>query len=338
MRAERAAAAVGVTIKALRYYESYKLLKPVRLANGYRDYSPDDVRLAAAIRELMSFGLCARETRPFLDCLHSGHDDPDDCPESLAAYQDKIDRLDRLIARLVGNREELSRRMNAAARRGFRLDPETGEERSMLPRPDPLPDDLPPPTDDGAAAHLPGLWLPPLAFTATDGQRVRLDEVSTGRWVLFLYPLTGEPGVDMPRGWDQIPGARGCSQEACGFRDAMTSLQAHGVQRVLGLSTDRTEYQQDLVRRLHLPYPMLADPELSLARALQLPTFEAFGTRLYKRLTLMVSGARIDHVFYPIFPPDRHADEVLQWLLTHPVLGSTTPSPTRTPTWTPHCE
>ena len=187
----------------------------------------------------------------------------------------------------------------------------------MLPQPDALPDDLPAPADDGAARHLPGLILPPLAFTATDGEQIQLDTVSTGRWLLFLYPLTGEPGVDVPRGWDQIPGARGCSQEACSFRDNLASLQACGVQRVLGLSTDRSEYQQALVRRLHLPYPMVSDPELSLGRALHLPTFEAFGMTLYKRLTLVVDGARIEHVFYPIFPPDRHAEEVLQWLRNH---------------------
>jgi len=184
----------------------------------------------------------------------------------------------------------------------------------VLPQPDALPDDLPAPADDGAARHLPGLILPPLAFTATDGEQIQLDTVSTGRWLLFLYPLTGEPGVDVPRGWDQIPGARGCSQEACSFRDNLASLQEHGVQRVLGLSTDRADFQQDLVRRLHLQYPMVSDPELCLAQALDLPTFEALGMTLYRRLTLVVDGARISHVFYPIFPPDRHAEEVVNWL------------------------
>ena len=137
--------------------------------------------------------------------------------------------------------------------------------------------------------------------------------------MLFLYPLTGEPGVDMPRGWDQIPGARGCSQEACSFRDNLAALQEHGAQQVLALSSDDAQYQQDLVRRLHLPYPMLSDPELSLAGALDLPLFKANGWSLYRRLTLVVDGATIEHVFYPVFPPGSHADEVLDWLRANPV-------------------
>lgn len=188
----------------------------------------------------------------------------------------------------------------------------------MFPHPDPLPDDLPVPHDDGAARHLPGRVLPPLRFVTTDGDEVRLDAVSAGRWVLYLYPLTGDPAADLPAGWDQIPGARGCSWEACSFRDGHADLQAQGVRRVLALSTDRAAYQRDLVCRLHLPYPMASDPELSLARALDLPTFPAAGRVLYRRLTLIVDGDRITHVFYPVFPPDRHAAEVLQWLRENP--------------------
>ena len=188
----------------------------------------------------------------------------------------------------------------------------------MMPQPDPMPDDLPAPEDDGGAQHLPGQQIPPLAFHTTDGDQVELNTISDGRWVLYLYPLTGDPEVDMPQGWDQIPGARGCSQEACSFRDNLTALQAQGVQQVLALSTDRAEYQQDLVRRLHLPYPMMSDPGLSLAQALDLPTFEANGMTLYKRLTMIVDGDRIGHVFYPIFPPDTHAAEVLKWMAANP--------------------
>ncbi|MGH3657040.1 MAG: peroxiredoxin [Micromonosporaceae bacterium] len=187
-----------------------------------------------------------------------------------------------------------------------------------LPQPDPLPKGLPAPEDDGGARHLPGRRLPPLVLTGTDGADVQLDTASSGRWVLYLYPLTGEPGVDVPRGWDEIPGARGCSQEACSFRDSLAALQAAGAQRVLALSTDAAGYQQHLVRRLHLPFPMLSDPELLLARALDLPTFHAAGTELYKRLTMIVDGSRIEHVFYPIFPPDTHAGEVLDWLAANP--------------------
>lgn len=329
MRAGRVAASAGVTIKALRYYEQQGLLRPVRLPNGYRNYSAEDLRLVREIRALMSLGLAPKETEPFLQCLRQGNEVADDCPQSVAAYQDKIDRLDVLITRLARDRAELTRHMRAAASRGFRSyptdDAETvvttpGDEENAasLPQADPLPAGLPVPQDDGGARHLPGRRLPPLIFTGTDANEVRLDEVSAGRWVLYLYPLTGEPGVDVPRGWDEIPGARGCSQEACSFRDNLSALQAVGAQRVLALSTDDADYQQDLVRRLHLPYPMLSDPELQLAHALDLPTFQGDGMTLYKRLTMIVEGDRIEHVFYPIFPPDTHAAEVVAWLSAHP--------------------
>lgn len=319
MRAGQVAAATGVTVKALRYYERSGLLRPARAVNGYREYSVEDVRLVAEIRALMSLGMAAKEARPFLECLREGHDVGDDCPQSVAAYQAEIDRLEALIARLARDRDELARRMRAAARRGFRSHRVVHEESVVpLPRADPLPEGLPAPQDDGGARHLPGRRLPSLVFTDTNGATVQLDSVSTGRWVLYLYPLTGEPGVDVPRGWDEIPGARGCSQEACSFRDNLSALQAQGVHRVLGLSTDAAEYQQDLVRRLHLPYPMLSDPGMLLARALDLPTFQGGGATLYKRLTMIVDGDRIEHVFYPIFPPDSHAEEVLAWLQAHP--------------------
>ena len=155
-------------------------------------------------------------------------------------------------------------------------------------------------------------------FTQTDRSQVRLDAVSTGRWVLYRYPLTGEPGVDVPREWDEIPGARGRSQQACSFRDNLSALQDAGAQHVLALSTDAADYQQDLVRRLHLPYPMLSDPGLRLAQALDLPTFRDNGMTLYKRLTMVVTGDRIEHVLHPIFPPDAHAQEVLDWLRAYP--------------------
>jgi peroxiredoxin len=188
----------------------------------------------------------------------------------------------------------------------------------MLPQPDALPDDLPVPADDGAARHLPGRRLPGLALQATDGSQVRLGSVAAGRWVLFVYPSTGKPGADIPQGWNEIPGARGCSQEACSFRDNLAALKSEGVARVFALSTDPSEYQQDLVRRLHLPYPVLSDPMRSLGQALDLPNFEANGMTLYKRLTMIVRGAEIEHVFYPIFPPNTHASEVLDWLRRNP--------------------
>jgi len=321
MRAGEAADSAGVSVKALRYYEDSGLLRPVRRSNGYRDYSETDVRLACEIRMLMSLGLTTQQTRPFLECLRAGHGAGDDCPESLAAYQHKIDELDRLIARLAGARHRLAGQMHTAARRGFHR-PQAKETPRMLPAPAPLPENLPAPQDDGAARHLPGRTLPALTFPATDGNDIALDTVSTGRWVLFLYPLTGDPGLDMPRGWDQIPGARGCSQEACGFRDNLTALREHGAEQVLALSSDDARYQQNLVRRLGLPYPMLSDPKMSLAAALDLPTFRAHGWTLYKRLTLIVDGLTVEHAFYPIFPPDTHAAEVLDWLRAHPSAAS----------------
>ncbi|MGY5124177.1 MerR family transcriptional regulator [Streptomyces nigrescens] len=318
MRAGEAAAAADVTVKALRYYEECGLLSPGRAANGYRDYTAEDVRLAAEIRSLGALGLTPKETRPFLACLRAGHEAGDHCAESLAAYQQKIEALDLLVARLSHSREQLVRRRDAAARRGFPSATEPLKEPDeMLPKADPLPADLPAPVDDGAAAHLPGRTLPALSFTGTDGSDIRLDAVSGGRWVLFLYPLTGDPAADIPEGWNEIPGARGCSQEACSFRDQLDALRAEGVDRVLALSSDRADYQQALVDRLHLPYPMLSDPRLTLADELKLPTFEGNGQTLYRRLTLVLRGATIEHVFYPVFPPDTHADEVAQWFQNH---------------------
>ncbi|MFB4317799.1 MerR family transcriptional regulator [Actinomadura sp. 21ATH] len=316
MRASEAAKAAGVTRKALRYYEEAGLLTPSRLANGYREYSPTDVRLAAEIRSLTAIGLTPRETRPFLECLRGGHGSGDDCPESLAAYNQKIRALDRLIARLTHTRHQLAEQLRAAAGRPMSDDQEDSmpSPESMLPAADPLPDDLPAPADDGAADHLSGRQLPPLTFLATDGSQVRLDAACAGRWILFIYPLTGDPAADIPQGWNEIPGARGCSQEACSFRDNLAELRSCGVDQVIALSSDRAEYQQALVRRLHLPYPLLSDPDHYLSRILDLPTFEANGTTLYKRITLVMRGATIEHVFYPIFPPDTHAQQVVEWL------------------------
>jgi len=185
-----------------------------------------------------------------------------------------------------------------------------------------LPGDLPVPQDDGAADHLPGLALPALTLTGTAGSRVALHDLPAGRTVLYLYPMSGRPGVDLPEGWDEIPGARGCTPEACAFRDHHADLLAAGASAVYGLSSQATDYQAELAERLHLPFEVLSDPDLALADALSLPTFTADGPRLYARLTLIVSGGRIEHAFYPIFPPDGHAGEVLAWLRANPAPGS----------------
>ena len=178
-----------------------------------------------------------------------------------------------------------------------------------------LPPDLPAPEDDGAAAHLPGAAMPALALPATDGRAVRLDALPT-RTVLYAFPRTGEPGRDpLVADWDEIPGARGCTPEACAFRDHHAELRAAGAE-VYGISTQDTAYQREAVARLHLPFPLLSDAALALTRALVLPTFIAGGQTLLRRLTLVVREGRVEHVFYPVFPPDGHAEEVLAWLRT----------------------
>ena len=178
-----------------------------------------------------------------------------------------------------------------------------------------LPDDLPVPEDDGAAHHLKGANLPPVALPATDGSTVRLDELAW-RSVVFAYPRTGRPGEEPPggeTGWNAIPGARGCTPEACSFRDEMARFREAGV-RVFGLSTQDTDYQREAVERLRLTYPLLSDERLELARALDLPTFDVDGVTLIRRLTLIVSDGRIEDVVYPVFPPDRGAELALERL------------------------
>ncbi len=177
-----------------------------------------------------------------------------------------------------------------------------------------LPTDLPVPVDDGAADHLPGAAMPHIELRTTSGRNVTLDDLGPGRTVVYIYPRSGVPGEPLPEAWDAIPGARGCTPEACGFRDHHAELQAAGAVGVYGLSSQDTDYQAELVDRLHLPFEILSDPELALVDALGLPTFVANGQPLYKRITLIVTDGRIEHVFYPIFPPDQHAAEIVEWL------------------------
>jgi peroxiredoxin len=175
-----------------------------------------------------------------------------------------------------------------------------------------LPPGLPEPEDDGAADHLPGRRMPDLALPSSDGRAIRLDGAACA--VVYAYPYTGRPGErPLTEDWDLIPGARGCTPEACGFRDHHAELTALGAD-VFGVSTQSTEHQRELVGRLRLPFPILSDAELRLTRALGLPTFGAAGHVLLRRLTMLVREGAIDHVWYPVFPPDRHAAEVLEWL------------------------
>ena len=177
-----------------------------------------------------------------------------------------------------------------------------------------LPDDLPAPEDDGACDGLPGRRLPELTLPATSGERVDLAALtSEGTTVLFIYPRTGRPGEPLPEGWDLIPGARGCTPQSCAFRDLHGEFTDRGV-RVIGLSAQSHEDQLEFSERVHLQFPLLSDPSLAIARALGLPTFVAGGMTLYKRVTLVIRDGEVAKVFYPIFPPDRNAAEVLAWL------------------------
>jgi len=178
---------------------------------------------------------------------------------------------------------------------------------------------IPAPTDDGAAAHLVGMTIPPVSLLATDDNSVTLSALA-GRTVVFAYPRTGEPGkISLVDDWDMIPGARGCTPQTCSFRDLFAELKAAGANHVFGLSTQDNVYQTEMASRLHLPFPVLSDEKLALSRALKLPTMEVAGLTLIKRLALIVDDGRIRHVFYPVFPPDRNAGDVLAWLRENPV-------------------
>jgi peroxiredoxin len=172
---------------------------------------------------------------------------------------------------------------------------------------------LPEPEDDGGARHLNGLVLPDVSLAATTGSPVSLARL-TGVTVLFVYPMTGRPGVALPENWDQIPGARGCTPQACAFRDLHSDLHAAGASHVYGLSTQDTQYQAEAAERLHLPFLLLSDADLAFSRAVALPTMTVEGRTLAKRLTLIIDRGAVAHVFYPVFPPDRNAADVLAWL------------------------
>jgi peroxiredoxin len=179
--------------------------------------------------------------------------------------------------------------------------------------PNVLPTDIPAPQDDGGARHLTGLKLPSVALAATDGSQVDLSKLA-GRTVIYIYPRTGVPGQAPPDGWDAIPGARGCTPQSCSFRDHFAELKRLGVARLYGLSTQDTAYQREAAERLHLPFPVLSDAGLALARAIDLPTFTVAGMTLLKRMALVVDDGVITKVFYPVFPPDKNAEEVIAWL------------------------
>jgi peroxiredoxin len=179
---------------------------------------------------------------------------------------------------------------------------------------------LPEPLDDGLAAHLVGAQLPDVVLPSTTGHDIRIANYATGRWVLFIYPRTGVPGENEPDGWASIPGAKGCTAEACGFRDNLSELQRAGAEVVAGLSVQNTAHQREAADRLHLPYPLLSDEAQQLTIGLNLPTFEASGMKLLKRMTLILDARTITHVFYPVFPSEGHAEEVRDWLRINPLV------------------
>ena len=176
-----------------------------------------------------------------------------------------------------------------------------------------LPPTIPVPQDDGAAAHLPGARLPDLALPATDGSAVNLAALK-GRTVVYIYPRTGVPGVDLPDGWNDIPGARGCTPQSCSFRDHFGELKRLGVAQLYGLSTQDSAYQQEAAARLHLPFLILSDEKLVLTKELKLPTFITSGMTLLKRMALIIDDGVIAKAFYPVFPPDKNAEEVIAWI------------------------
>ncbi|HUB99148.1 MAG TPA: peroxiredoxin [Solirubrobacterales bacterium] len=176
-----------------------------------------------------------------------------------------------------------------------------------------LPADLPVPEDDGAADHLPGLAVPSIALPATGDAELDLASLATGRLVAYFYPRAGTPGVALPDGWNDIPGARGCTPQSCAYRDALSELEQLGA-TVVGISTQSAAEQAEFATREHIPFPLLSDPDLRLGAALELPTFIVDEATLYKRLTLLAEEGSIVKAFYPVFPPDRDAAEVITWL------------------------
>jgi peroxiredoxin len=190
------------------------------------------------------------------------------------------------------------------------MDPESA------PRPPPLPVNLPAPRDDGATAHLQGNVIPDLTLRSTESEDIELSELAAGALVLYVFPKMGRPDEPDPIGWNETPGARGCTQQSCAFRDRRERFARLGYS-VAGLSAQSVDDQLEAARRLHLAFPLLADPDRRLGETLSLPTFEVAGMTLYKRLTLVARDKRIVKVFYPVFPPDENAEEVLTWIHSH---------------------
>jgi peroxiredoxin len=186
------------------------------------------------------------------------------------------------------------------------------DRETKIELPEELPKGLPFPEDDGAADHLPGKRLPSVALKSAAGDLVDLSDLA-GVTVAYCFPMMGRPGSEMPVGWDEIPDARGCTPQSCAFRDHHVELRSLGA-RVFGISAQDSGFQKKIAERLHLPFELLSDEDLILAEALSLPTLEVEGMRLLRRVTLIVADGQIQKVFYPVFPPDKNAEEVVKWL------------------------
>jgi peroxiredoxin len=238
----------------MRYYERVGLVVPASRSSGYRDYEEHDMGVVAKIRERASpASSLARPYRSWNVCTPDTYT-VTNAPRLWRACRAGIAELDRVIASLTARRELLIRKLDAAAGRRFTKEPTAMIDFTALP------DNLPVPKDDGAADHLPGRSMPALSLQTSDRRTVNLSDSTSGRTIIYLYPLTGRPGVDLPEGWDAIPGAHGCSTEACDFRDHFADLQASGATQVWGMSSQDPDYQAEVVERLHLPFHMLSDP------------------------------------------------------------------------------
>ncbi len=176
-----------------------------------------------------------------------------------------------------------------------------------------LPKNLPVPLDDGACDHLVGMAVPTIALPSTSGRMVVLAGVPSPRTIVYAYPRTGEPGKDPPTDWNEIPGARGCTPQSCSMRDHYEQIKALDAE-VFGLSTQTSDYQREMVNRLHLPFQVLSDSGLTFTNTLKLPTLPFAGMTLIKRLTLVIKDKKVEKVFYPVFPPDQHGSQVVAWL------------------------
>jgi len=289
MRVGELARRTGTTVRALRYYEAAGLVVPRRLSNGYRDYDPIAERQVAQIRELMVLGLTVEETRPFVESIAN---DDDVCAAAVATFRSTVTGLQARIGELTAQRDALEARIDEAARHVV-----TGPEAAGT-----------------EPAVLIGKVLPQLQFYATDGRPIDLGTLGEGRSVIFVYPLTGRPGVDLPRGLLEVHGARGSTDQGSWLRDHHAEILAAGAARVYGLSAQSTGYQRELAHRLRLRYPLIPDPKLTLATTAGLPTRTVAGLTVYERLTLIINDDLVEHVFHPIPDPASHALAVMRWL------------------------